>query len=139
MGLLARREHSRQELARKLARGGAEADPALVGSVLDELAAEGLQSDRRFADALARRRVETGHGPLRVIAELREHGLEAGESVDVSDPEWLQRARAALARRFGEAVPRVPREVARQLRFLQYRGFTAGQARRALDARDDID
>lgn len=139
MDLLARREHSRRELARKLARVD-EASTELIAEVVDELAAGGLQSDQRFAEALARRRASLGYGPLRLVAELREHALEAegrDAGVEITAPEWTERARTARCKRFGEALPGTPREVARQLRFLQYRGFTTEQARQALGRADD--
>ncbi len=47
--LLARREYSRAELARKLAGREADIDHAALDTVLDELAACGWQSDARFA------------------------------------------------------------------------------------------
>lgn len=131
--LLARREHSRRELERKLARRGHDADT--VAAVMDGLAAEGLLSDTRFAEAYARSRVERGCGPLRIEAELAERGVApelARPLLDDDADTWLARCREAHARRFGRA-PGDLRERSRQSRFLASRGFTGEQIRRTLE------
>ena len=136
LGMLARREHSSNELRLKLSRGGA--DPAVIDEVLQQLADEGLQSDTRFAESLTRQRVSAGHGPLRVLADLRAHGIDdslIASVLDESDPQWLQRAAHVRRRRFGSDPPRDARDLARQFRFLQYRGFSGEQARRVIDGR----
>ena len=52
LSLLARREHSRAELERKLADHVAEGED--VASILDELAAKGWLSDARYAEQASR-------------------------------------------------------------------------------------
>ncbi|MFP4616092.1 MAG: regulatory protein RecX [Thiohalorhabdus sp.] len=121
--LLVRREHSRRELARKLA----ERDhprPA-ADAALDRLEAEGAQSDRRFAEEYARARFAKGFGPRRVEAELREHGVD-GEGLRHAALERDEERRLAadqLAKRFGDAPPADIRERAKRTRYLQQRGF----------------
>lgn len=147
LDLLAAREHSAQELRGKLRRGElAEQD---VDAVLADLASEGLQSDRRFATAFVRSRRERGQGPLRIEADLRQRGVEAGliESSldgDVDDgseeeqgSDWAALARAVRRKRFGEEIPGDIDERARQARFLRSRGFTEGQIRAAFSSEDD--
>jgi regulatory protein len=133
LGLLARREHSRLELARKLRqRGMAGAD---LEQVLDELAAARLLSDTRFAEEYARSRASRGYGPLRIRAELRERGIDdAGIQAALAElgEDWCQQARAARQRRFGAESPVDLKERARQSRFLQQRGFSPEQIRQAL-------
>ena len=51
MSLLARREHTRAELSRKLAPHGTQEE---IDTVLNELAGSGLQSDARFAESYVR-------------------------------------------------------------------------------------
>ncbi|PWG60962.1 RecX family transcriptional regulator [Spiribacter halobius] len=133
MRLLARREHSRRELARKLGQRGHPAP--VIGRALDELAAENLQSDARFAEAYVRSRLERGYGPVRIEAELGERGVDAAlvrPLLEADDDEWIERCREAHARRFGHA-PGDLRERARQTRFLANRGFSASQIRRTLE------
>ncbi|NIW86811.1 MAG: regulatory protein RecX [Gammaproteobacteria bacterium] len=131
--LLAAREHTRVELARKLRRRGSPA-PA-IEQTLDALAAEGHLSDDRFAEAYVRRRAGAGFGPLRIQQELRERGVDPGViagHLDAEAHDWVARAAQAREKRFGRAPPANRREWLRQARFLDYRGFTGEQIRRAL-------
>ena len=133
MDLLARREHSRQELAHKLRR---RFDAREVETALEALSEEGLQSDERFAFSFTRERLLRGHGPRRIDAELRQRGV-AGAAIDralarVPEKEgksWREVALAAEARKFGDGPPLDYEEKARRMRFLYRRGF----------ATDDID
>ncbi len=133
LGWLARREHTRSELARKLGRAGfAE---GLAAAVLDALEAEGLLSETRFAEAYAASRAERGYGPLRIRAELRERGVpEDTVSVILADFEalWPERLAAVARKRFGGEPPHDARERAARIRFLQMRGFAPGQIERLL-------
>lgn len=111
-----------------------------MAQALAELIAEGLLSDERFAEAFVASRTEKGSGPLRIQAELRERGLNdelIARYVDFSDRDWHERAARVRRKRFGPAPPGDIKERARQARFLQYRGFTAEQARTAL--KGDVD
>jgi len=72
MDLLARREHARGELERKLAAAGFDAD--IAADVLQRLADEGLQSDRRFVESFVQSRINQGKGPLRIHADLGQRG-----------------------------------------------------------------
>lgn len=137
---LAAREHSRAELAARLARqAGAEADPAAIEHVLDELTAKGFIDEARVAESLLHRRAPQ-LGAARVLHELRAKALPEAlvqEAADQLRATELARARAVWARKFGTA-PADARERARQLRFLAARGFSGDVARRALgDAADD--
>ncbi|MFT7286759.1 MAG: regulatory protein [Halieaceae bacterium] len=127
MDLLGRREHSQWELQRKLNK---RYTPDEAREVIDQLAEEDLQSDQRFARSYARTRVLRGHGPLRIIAELRQRGvteenIHSALAVVLREEQWNwpALARAALERRFGTTPPDSLREKARRLRFLNQRGF----------------
>lgn len=67
MDLLARREHSRQELQLKLGRRF-DVEPEIISRVVDQLAREGLQSNQRLAEAYLRYRSNRGQGPLKIKA-----------------------------------------------------------------------
>lgn len=132
MGLLARREHSRQELVQKLSRRVEDAE--LVVNVVAQLAQEGLQSDERFADAYCRMRYQKGYGPLRVRMELREKGIAAEQvncSLERDELDWFARAQEVWQRRFGRQAEDIKQKSA-QYRFLQQRGFTGDQISAAL-------
>jgi regulatory protein len=126
LGLLSRREHSVQELYRKLRARGYPPDE--IDELLRALQAERLLSDRRFAEEYVRQRVERGYGPLRIAAELRERGIdeaEATEALAALEGEWAERAERQRVKKFGELRPREYRERMRQARFLGQRGFSA--------------
>lgn len=133
LGLLARREHSARELGRKLLQRGFPRD--LVGPVLEGLAGEGLLSETRYAGEFARSRVARGQGPLKIAAELRQQGLtdaQVEQALTAADTDWMELARTARRKRFGASPPGTLADRARQMRFLQSRGFTADHIRRAL-------
>lgn len=134
MNLLARREHSRLELQRKLL-AKLSPDSSQLNGVLDQLEQDGLLSDSRFAEAFSNARIRTGKGPVRIRAELRERGVEEHlvERVLVEmGVDWIDLARDVAHKRFGHAAPLDQREQAQRMRFLQYRGFTTEQIRAAL-------
>jgi regulatory protein len=138
--LLARREHSRRELARKLvARGFRD---GVVAPVLDELERTGALANARFTDSFVRSRIAKGQGPQRIRAELAQRGIlesAADEGLAAAEVDWLAAIRAVRAKRFGAELPRDYAERARQARFLQYRGFDRAQIRAALEFEADSD
>lgn len=131
LAFLSRREHTRQELREKLAALGGSA--AEIAAILDELAERNWQSDNRFAEAYVRQESRKGHGPLNIRQSLKQRGVDEELIADVLMTEdWLEWARLTRQRKFGEQPPTDRKEQARQLRFLQYRGFTSDQCRKAL-------
>lgn len=135
MNLLAMREHSVGELRRKLSQRFA--DNQLIGQAIATLTAENLQSDDRFTEAFVNMRKRQGKGPVRVALELKEKGVNESlihRYVDASEAEWFDSALAEKQKRFGDAPPQNMKEKARQMRFLQYRGFTQPQILAAINA-----
>jgi regulatory protein len=140
--LLARREQARQELIDKIYRRFSRhkdtaIDKSMIIGVVNEMADEGLQSDTRYLDMLARRRKQQGYGPLRISQELKQKSAtaDAGNSFcDTNEQEWRNRAGEVRQKKFGERLPVTPKEKAQQMRFLQYRGFNMEQIRFALTA-----
>lgn len=109
-------------------------------ALLDTLVRDELLSDSRYAESYARQRAEKGYGPLRIANELRHRGIEAlpaQAAIDAIEGRWLDRARQVRARRFGSAVATSAVERARQMRFLEYRGFAGEDVRRAVQATND--
>jgi regulatory protein len=138
--LLARREHSRRELIRKLTARGFSDD--VVAPVLDELERAGTLANARFTDGFVRSRISRGVGPQRIRAELTQRGITATVAADglaAAEVDWLATIRAVRAKRFGPELPRDYTERARQARFLQYRGFDSAQIRAALEFDADSD
>jgi regulatory protein len=129
--LLARREHSRQELARKLAAHAAEGED--VDALLDDLVKRGWLSDARYAEQAIRAKARR-FGPLKLTHQLRARGLDAetiaagfrAASADgVSSMESIWRSRF-------HGIAADVREHARQARFLQGRGFPLEEVLRFL-------
>src|SRR3982074_1502212 len=122
MRLLARREHSRSELQRKLSAVAEEGDN--VDALLDDLAKKGWLSDARFAEQTIRSKSRR-FGPLKARHLLRGHGLEEetiAAAFRAAGGEGGSGIEAVWRSRFHEA-PAGDREKARQVRFLQGRGF----------------
>jgi regulatory protein len=134
VALLARREHSRAELAAKLRRALTEdEDPAEIERVLDALERDKLLSDERYARTLTRTRGQR-FGDARLRFDLKSAGVkpqQAHEALAALAGTELERARAVWARRFG-APPATAQERARQARFLQSRGFSPDTIRKVL-------
>jgi len=121
--LLARREHSRRELARKLAPHAE--NPDEIERVLDELESRGWLSERRVVEQVVHTR-RARFGARRIERELLDKGISE-ESVAAALPQLksgeLEAARAVWLKKFGGRQPGRPAERARQVRFLQGRGF----------------
>ena len=154
--LLGRRELSRQELEKKLrpyASGASDApdtfdapeaagvapvaSPADLAALLDDLTERGWLSDARYAEALVRKR--TGNFARRSIAqELKRAGVDEDVTAAAltqnpeSDPDEEFAAALALCQRKFRRAPTDQKEKARQLRFLQSRGYSIGLALRVL-------
>lgn len=138
MDLLARREHGRIELARKLRQRGAPDE--LIGPVLDRLADEGLLSEARYLESFVRMRANAGYGPLRIREELAQRGLpraDIEQALQESGFDWNEQLRETWQRKFAGVMPSDMRERARQGRFLGYRGFSPEMIGRLLRGLSD--
>lgn len=142
---LAQREHSRAELARKLARtvqGPEDTDSssaaAQIEAALDQLAAAGLLSDTRAAESVlssqgkrfGSRRLKQVLQSKGLAPELVQHTLQEARGTELS------RAREVWQRRFG-SPPADAHERARQMRFLAGRGFDGDVIRRVVQGAED--
>ena len=128
--LLARREHSRAELARKLVPHAP--SPEALGALLDELQSRRQLSDERFAEARVRS-LSRKYGAARIRHDLRSKGVAAAIVEGVPRGDELERARAILARKY-RAPPASFEERAKRARFLQGRGFSLEVIHDLLDA-----
>ena len=131
MRYLARRDHSRAELRRKLASHGT---PDEIEDVLNRMTELGLLCDRRFAEAWVRGKA-TRFGVSRLRHDLAQRGV-ARETIEEAlatecGGDDLERARSVWNTRFGTA-PGDPRAWAKQARFLQSRGFAGDVIRKLL-------
>jgi Uncharacterized protein conserved in bacteria len=135
LDILARREHSARELQEKLqTRFPQLSAQDLIAPVLARLQEEGLQSDRRFAEAWVHYRGSRGMGPVKIAQELRGKGIERSllREVLYADIDWEERCLEVLQRKFKIGADSTPAERARWQRFLAQRGFESEQVRAAL-------
>jgi regulatory protein len=134
--LLGLREHSRRELARKLADRGIV--PEIAAETIDRLVAEGSLDESRLAELYVAERVRKGYGPLRIRSELRDKGLSESDivpylSADAVD--WTARMAQTYERKYGPDADEAPPgrdELIRRARFLEQRGFPTDTIRRFL-------
>jgi regulatory protein len=135
--LLARREHSRKELGRKLSEHAG--DPQEVERTLDECEARGWLSEQRVVEQLVHNR-RSRFGIRRIARDLEAKGI-SGEATAaalsrVKEGE-VEAARAVWRRKFGGRAPRNAAERARQARFLQGRGFELDVIFKVIEGDDD--
>jgi len=128
--LLTRREHSRSELARKLAPHAE--SPQALEAVLDDLAQRKQLSDDRYAETRAHW-LSRKYGAAKIRQDLKEHGVADAVIERVSAEGDLEKARAILARKYRAPIT-TREEKAKRARFLQSRGFSYDVIRRLLDA-----
>lgn len=149
---LSKKELSRHELKTKLI--AKDCDPQAVDDLLDEFAEKSYQSDTRCATMLVREAVRKGRGVRYLTDSLKKAGLDVkafggvDELIAMSDVDsvadgtildddnkgndrddeidWLKLAVEARCKKYGDTIPKDPKEKVRQLRFLQYRGFDMG-------------
>ncbi|MDH0291768.1 recombination regulator RecX [Pseudomonas sp. GD04087] len=139
MDLLARREHGRAELSRKLRQRGATQD--LIDPALDRLAEEGLLNESRYLESYIASRARAGYGPMRIREELSQRGLPRGEidaALSESGVDWSENLREVWRRKFAR-LPQDARERAQQGRFLSYRGYSMEAISRLLSGRRSDD
>ena len=139
---LAQREHSRQELERKLARRVDDTEQASaqeqIARALDELTAAGLLSESRAAASVLRSQGQR-YGVRRLKQTLQSKGLDAeliSTTLQQARSTELERAREVWRRRFG-TPPASAAERARQMRFMAGRGFEGDVIRRVVQGADE--
>jgi regulatory protein len=132
---LVRREHSRAELARKLA---PHADsPAALEAVLDLLLSKKQLSDERFAEERARA-LSRKYGVARIRYDLKSKGIADEVIENAANVEGeFERAKAILARKYREPAS-TREERARRARFLQSRGFSMDVITRLIRGSEEI-
>ena len=138
MDLLARREHSRVELERKLRLRGVSAE--LMAPALDRLAEQGLLCDARFLQCFVASRARAGHGPVRIREDLAQRGLQRADiepALRDAQIDWGEQLHEVWQRKFAGQLPVDARERAKQGRFLAYRGYPLDLISRLLRGIDD--
>jgi regulatory protein len=132
---LSRREHSRQELRKKLlpyAESEIELDELMV-----KLEAQSWLSDERFAESLVRRKSER-YGSLKIVDELKQQGIEGDSLLEIKERLKISDATRAWElwqRKFDSMVTKDPKEKSKQMRYLVSKGFPLSVVTRIVDGR----
>ena len=130
---LTRREHSRAELASKLAPHAE--SPQALEALLDDLAQRKQLSDERYAETRSHW-LSRKFGAAKIRQDLKEHGIADAVIARVSADGDLEKARAILARKYRAPVS-TREEKAKRARFLQSRGFSYEIIRKVLSTGDE--
>lgn len=133
--LLARREHSQQELLTKLSLKGL--DSRLVKQQIALFVEKDIQSDQRFVEAFIRNRVLKGQGRKRIQMELQQHNIDEAiilTSFENCETDFAETAIQAYKKKYGQKPIEDWQDKQKRMRFLQYRGFNHEQIRIALKA-----
>ena len=135
---LSAREHSRLELGRKLSRYAQEGDD--IEALLDWLEASRFLSESRFSESLIHRRAAR-FGNSRILSELQTHGIDPDALKDIKatlGENEVSRAREVLRKKY-DHPPEDAAERAKQMRFLQQRGFSMGAIQTVMRAIAEAD
>ncbi len=133
VGLLSRRDHSRGELRRKLQLRGFSVEE--IDAAIERVGELGYQDDGRFALAFVRYRSQSGKGPRRLSAELRERQVTeelVKAALGQDEIDWFELCRETCRRKFGDTPPGDFKQRQKVQRYLAYRGFEMDQIRYAL-------
>ncbi len=136
LGLLARREHTRAELAQKLSPHTE--DAAELAALLDDLVRRGFQSDTRYAAEFVRAKSRR-YGAAHMRYALREKGVAEtviAAALDTRESDELSRAQEVWQAKFS-APPASIEERGKQMRFLAGRGFSIDIIRKVLRGEGD--
>ena len=124
MDFLSRREYSTEELRQRLRRK--EFDHNDIEQALNKLISDNLLSDRRFCESYLRYRANRGFGLSRIRQELAERGINAEMANSTEQAltiDWQQNAEEVLLKKFTTVAKDDFTLRAKQMKFLQYRGF----------------
>ncbi|EPF80443.1 regulatory protein RecX [Acinetobacter gyllenbergii] len=129
--LLTRRDYSQAELITKLNQYAI--NPEEVTKLVEELAQQNYQSDQRVAELTLASQLRKGKGLQRIKQALKAKQLDAELiTEELQDVDWLDQAYQLKLKKFGQEVATDQKIKAKQIRFLQYRGFDMGVIMKAI-------
>ncbi|NOH80902.1 recombination regulator RecX [Vibrio sp. RE86] len=136
--LLSRRDHGEYELYQKLSLKGYEDEDIqkAVNFCLDH----NYLDDLRYAKSQVRQHVYKGHGERRIRQELNQKRVSESviEKALAEEPQdWFELAKSTAEKKFKGIKAKDQKEYAKQVRFLQYRGYSFDQISYALNSDDE--
>ncbi|MFW1968746.1 regulatory protein RecX [Acinetobacter guillouiae] len=136
--VLTRKEYSKADLIEKLMAYAQSREEVLT--LVDELSANNYQSDQRVAEMTVRSQVRRGKGPNRIKLALRAKQLDkALVQEDIAEIDWYEQAYQLKVKKYGTEVSKDPKIKAKQIRFLQYRGFEMDAIMKAISKKTSDD
>ncbi|EQC1412974.1 regulatory protein RecX [Providencia rettgeri] len=136
--LLARKDYATGEMRRML--NSLANEPVDVDTVILKLKEYNYLNDERIAENLLSRLLKKQYGLTRIRLEIRQKGIESDVIENVLnslDIDWFEMASESRIKKFGEAIPIEPKEKARQIRYLQSRGFSMDMIMESLSPQTD--
>lgn len=133
--LLSRRDHSEYELQQKLALKGHQTE--VIDEVVKYCLELGYLSDVRYAASQTRQMVHKGYGEQRLRQQLKEKRVAENVIEQVlaeQTIDWFELAKEVAHKKFKSGISLERSQYAKQVRYLQYRGFNFDQIRYALQA-----
>lgn len=120
--VLTRKEYSKAELIEKLALYAQDRDEVM--ELVEELAEQRYQSDQRVAETVLASQKRKGKGPARIQLALKNKKIDQDLIADeMQEIDWTEQAYQLKLKKYGAEVTKDPKLKAKQIRFLQYRGF----------------
>lgn len=133
--VLTRKEYSKKDLIEKLALYADNREEVLT--LVDELSKENYQSDQRVAEMVVRSQIRKGKGPNRIKLALRAKSIDKELAQnDMNEIDWYEEAYQLKVKKYGIDVSKDPKIKAKQIRFLQYRGFEMDAIMKAISRKE---
>lgn len=120
--LLTKREYSKAEFTDKLLEYAIDTEEVLA--LVEEFSEKNYQSDERVAQMVLSSQTSRGKGPNRVKQTLQQKKIDSAYiAQDIEEVDWVAEAYKLKLKKFGPEITKDPKQKAKQIRFLQYRGF----------------
>lgn len=105
-----------------------------VVQLIDGLETQGYLSDSRYCETYVRSKCNAGQGPIKIQQRLRQNSVDSVLiNEEMAKFDWYEQAKAVRAHKFGQSIPDDYQQRAKQMRFLQSRGFDSDQCRYATE------
>jgi regulatory protein len=133
--VLTRKEFSKAELIEKLATYAANREEVI--NLVNELSEQNYQSDQRVAEIVLSSQKRKGKGPQRIKLALKNKKINSDLIQDeLKEIDWAEQAYQLKIKKFGYAVEKDAKLKAKQIRFLQYRGFDMDAIMKAINKKE---
>lgn len=98
-----------------------------IANVIQKLSNSNHLNDTRLVTMLIDKQIKKLHGPTRIKQEIRQKGFPQTlieQKIEESGIDWYSMAKEARIKKFSDTPPSDQKEKAKQIRYLQYKGFS---------------